>query len=185
MLSASMKQRCANLKGMNCPFCHFKDTKVIDSRAGEDGLSIRRRRECPRCHRRFTTVETTQLLVQKRNGELEPFSRQKIIEGVSKACQTRPITHDQLKDLGREVEEDIRSRGVVEIPSSEIGKAILKPLRKLDLVAYMRFASVYQNFKSLDDFERAIQELRATEQNHDSKSESPADAPSDAPAQSA
>jgi transcriptional repressor NrdR len=148
---------------MNCPFCHFKDTKVIDSRAGEDGLSIRRRRECPHCHRRFTTVETTLLLVQKRNGELEPFSRQKIIDGVAKACQTRPITRDQLKDLGREVEEDIRARGAVEVPSSEIGKAILKPLRKLDLVAYMRFASVYQNFKSLDDFERAIQELRASE----------------------
>lgn len=124
-------------------------------------MSIRRRRECLRCHRRFTTVETTQLLVRKRDGEFEPFSRQKVIDGVAKACQTRPITRDQLKDLGREVEDDIRSRGLVEIPSSEVGKAILKPLRKLDLVAYMRFASVYQDFKSLDDFERAIQELRA------------------------
>lgn len=145
---------------MHCPFCQNSDTKVIDTRVGEDGYAIRRRRECPKCGKRFTTVETAQLLVIKRSGNSEPFDRDKVISGVRKACQGRPIDENELKELGRKVEEDLRSRGLAQVDSDEVGRAILRPLRDLDEVAYMRFASVYQNFEDLDDFEKAIQDLR-------------------------
>ena len=145
---------------MHCPFCQNPDTKVIDTRVGEDGYAIRRRRECPKCGRRFTTVETAQLLVIKRSGASEPFNRDKVISGVRKACQGRPIDEDELKKLGRQVEEDLRSRGLAQVDSDEVGRAILAPLKDLDEVAYMRFASVYQNFENLEDFEHAIEQLR-------------------------
>ncbi|WEV58539.1 transcriptional regulator NrdR [Bifidobacterium sp. ESL0728] len=145
---------------MHCPFCQNNDTKVVDTRISEDGHSIRRRRECPECGRRFTTVETTMLLVTKRSGNLEPFDRQKVIDGVRKACQGRPIDEDALKQLGQQVEEDLRSQGLAQVKSEDIGKAILKPLRELDEVAYLRFASVYQNFNGLADFQKAIDELK-------------------------
>ncbi|NEG70040.1 transcriptional regulator NrdR [Bifidobacterium choloepi] len=146
---------------MHCPYCQNPDTKVIDTRINEDGYSIRRRRECLKCGRRFTTMETTMLMVEKRSGNLEPFNRDKVISGVRKACQGRPINEDDLKTLGQKVEEDLRSRGLARIPSEEVGKAILKPLRELDEVAYLRFASVYQNFEGLEDFQQAIDDLRA------------------------
>ena len=146
---------------MHCPFCQNPDTKVVDTRVGEDGYAIRRRRECPKCQRRFTTVETATLMVVKRSGNVEPFSRDKVITGVRKACQGRPIREEDLKQLGQKVEEDLRSRGLAQIKSEDVGKAILKPLRNLDEVAYMRFASVYQEFNNLEDFERAIRQLRA------------------------
>ncbi|NEG95956.1 transcriptional regulator NrdR [Bifidobacterium primatium] len=146
---------------MHCPFCQNPDTKVVDTRVGEDGYAIRRRRECPKCQKRFTTVETATLMVVKRSGNVEPFSRDKVISGVRKACQGRPIREEDLKQLGQKVEEDLRSRGLAQVKSEEVGLAILKPLRNLDEVAYMRFASVYQEFNSLDDFERAIRDLRA------------------------
>ncbi|WP_034874040.1 transcriptional regulator NrdR [Bifidobacterium moukalabense] len=145
---------------MHCPFCQNPDTKVIDTRISEDGHSIRRRRECPKCAKRFTTVETTMLLVVKRSGNVEQFDRNKVISGVRKACQGRPINEDDLKTLGQRVEEDLRSRGLAQVKSDEVGKAILKPLRDLDVVAYMRFASVYQNFENLEDFQHAIDELK-------------------------
>ncbi|WEV73560.1 transcriptional regulator NrdR [Bifidobacterium sp. ESL0798] len=145
---------------MHCPFCQNNDTKVVDTRISEDGHSIRRRRECPECGRRFTTVETTMLLVTKRSGNLEPFDRQKVIDGVRKACQGRPIDEDALKQLGQQVEEDLRSQGLAQVKSEDIGKAILKPLRELDEVAYLRFASVYQNFNGLSDFQKAIDDLK-------------------------
>ncbi len=148
--------------GMHCPFCQNPETKVVDTRINEDGHSIRRRRECLKCGRRFTTVETTMLLVQKRSGNVEPFDRNKVVNGVRKACQGRPIDEDQLKMLGQRVEEDLRSRGLATVKSDEVGKAILKPLRDLDEVAYMRFASVYQNFENLQDFQHAIDELNAS-----------------------
>jgi transcriptional repressor NrdR len=145
---------------MHCPFCQNPDTKVVDTRLNEDGHSIRRRRECPKCGRRFTTVETTMLFVQKRSGNVEPFDREKVISGVRKACQGRPINEDDLKLLGQQVEEDLRSRGLAQVKSDEVGRAILKPLRDLDVVAYLRFASVYQNFGGLEDFESAISDLK-------------------------
>ena len=145
---------------MHCPFCRYTDSKVIDSRTTEDGTAIRRRRSCPECGRRFTTVETAALLVVKRSGVTEPFSRDKVVAGVRKACQGRPVTEDQLAQLAQRVEEAVRASGAAEMPSHEVGLAILGPLRDLDLVAYLRFASVYQAFESLDDFEKAIGELR-------------------------
>ena len=145
---------------MHCPFCQNPDTKVVDTRISDDGHSIRRRRECPKCSKRFTTLETNMLLVVKRSGNVEQFDRNKVISGVRKACQGRPINEDDLKMLGQKVEEDLRSRGLAQVKSDEVGKAILKPLRDLDMVAYMRFASVYQNFENLEDFQRAIDELK-------------------------
>ena len=148
---------------MHCPFCRHTDSKVIDSRTTEDGTAIRRRRACPECGRRFTTVETATLLVVKRSGVTEPFSRDKVVAGVRKACQGRPVTEDQLAQLAHRVEEAVRASGVAELPTHEVGLAILGPLRELDLVAYLRFASVYRAFDSLDDFEREITELRVAQ----------------------
>jgi len=146
---------------VRCPFCQNQDTRVIDSRAAEEGAAIRRRRSCPACERRFTTQETVLLMVAKRSGVTEPFSRSKIIAGVRRACQGRPVSEDALALLGQRVEETIRARGAAEVPSHEIGLAILGPLRDLDEVAYLRFASVYRSFESLEDFENEIAELRA------------------------
>ena len=146
---------------MHCPFCRYTDSKVIDSRTTEDGTAIRRRRSFPECGRRFTTIETATLLVVKRSGVTEPFSRAKVVAGVRKACQGRPVTEDQLACLGQEVEDALRLDGAAEIPAHEVGLAILGPLRALDEVAYLRFASVYRAFESADDFEDEIAMLRA------------------------
>lgn len=145
---------------MHCPFCQNPDTKVVDTRISDDGHSIRRRRECMHCGKRFTTVESTMLLVLKNSGNVEPFDRNKVISGVRKACQGRPINEDDLKALGQRVEEDLRSRGLAQVRSEDVGRAILEPLRELDVVAYLRFASVYQNFDGLEDFQQAIDQLR-------------------------
>lgn len=145
---------------MYCPFCRHPDSRVIDSRTSDDGLSIRRRRQCPECGRRFSTTETASLSVVKRNGVLEPFSREKVVAGVRKACQGRPVTDTDLALLAQKVEESIRATGASQIEANDIGLAILAPLRELDEVAYLRFASVYQAFESLDDFESAITQLR-------------------------
>jgi transcriptional repressor NrdR len=146
---------------MHCPFCRHPDSRVVDSRTADDGSSIRRRRQCPACGRRFTTLETASLSVVKRSGATEPFSRDKIVAGVRKACQGRPGSEDDLALLAQKVEETLRQQGSAEIDAYEIGLAILGPLRELDEVAYLRFASVYQAFESLEDFESAINSLRA------------------------
>ncbi|MEU6427763.1 transcriptional regulator NrdR [Microbispora sp. NPDC046973] len=146
---------------MHCPFCRHPDTRVVDSRAAEDGAAIRRRRTCPECGRRFTTQETVLLMVSKRSGVTEPFSREKVIAGVRRACQGRPVGEDSLAQLGQRVEESIRGTGAAEIASHEVGLAILGPLRDLDEVAYLRFASVYRSFETLADFEAEIERLRA------------------------
>lgn len=145
---------------MFCPFCRHPDSRVIDSRTADDGLSIRRRRQCPECGRRFSTSETASLTVIKRNGVVEPFSREKVIAGVRKACQGRPATDTDLAILAQKVEETIRATGASQVEANDIGLAILTPLRDLDEVAYLRFASVYQSFESLEDFEAAITLLR-------------------------
>jgi transcriptional repressor NrdR len=145
---------------MNCPFCRNVDSRVVDSRSTDDGTAIRRRRQCPECSRRFSTLETASLTVLKRSGASEPFSRSKVVAGVRKACQGRPVGEDDLAVLAQRVEESIRSRGAAEIDAHEIGLSILGPLRELDEVAYLRFASVYQAFESLEDFESAIALLR-------------------------
>ena len=146
---------------MHCPFCRHPDSRVVDSREADDGAAIRRRRSCPECGRRFTTVETAALSVLKRSGVTEPFSRAKVIDGVRKACSGRPVDEDALALLAQQVEEAVRSTGAAEVPAHDVGLAILGPLRDLDEVAYMRFASVYRGFESLADFEAEIAALRA------------------------
>lgn len=152
---------------MHCPFCRNPDSRVIDSRSTDDGAAIRRRRSCPACGRRFTTQETVLLMVAKRSGVTEPFSREKIIAGVRRACQGRPVNEDELAMLGQRVEEAIRATGNAEMPSHEIGLAILGPLRELDEVAYLRFASVYRGFETLDDFAKEIESLRGAARDDD------------------
>lgn len=145
---------------VHCPYCHHEDSRVVDSRTADDGAAIRRRRQCPECSRRFTTTETAALQVQKRSGVLEPFSRSKVAAGVKKACQGRPVSEDDLAVLAQKVEDAIRALGNPEVPAHEVGMAILGPLRQLDEVAYLRFASVYRSFDSLEDFEAEIALLR-------------------------
>jgi transcriptional repressor NrdR len=140
---------------------------VVDSREADDGALIRRRRACPECGKRFTTVEEAVLAVVKRSGVTEPFSRAKIMAGVHKACQGRPVDEDAVALLAQRVEETIRARGAAEVPSHDVGLAILVPLRELDEVAYLRFASVYRSFESLRDFEEEITALRAARQAAD------------------
>ncbi|MET8349325.1 MULTISPECIES: transcriptional regulator NrdR [unclassified Micromonospora] len=146
---------------MRCPYCRYADSRVVDSREADDGQLIRRRRSCPECGKRFTTVEEAVLAVVKRSGVTEPFSRTKIIGGVLKACQGRPVDEDSIALLAQKVEETVRAKGAAEIPSHDVGLAILGPLRDLDEVAYLRFASVYRSFDSLADFEQEIETLRA------------------------
>ena len=145
---------------MYCPFCHNEQSRVIDSRVVDAGASIRRRRECASCKGRFTTVEKAVLLVVKRNGLAEPFSRDKLSRGVRRACQGRDVSDDALKKLAQEVEETVRGHGSSQVNANEIGLAILEPLRDLDEVAYLRFASVYKSFESADDFESEIRLMR-------------------------
>jgi transcriptional repressor NrdR len=146
---------------MHCPYCRHTDTRVLDSRVADDGGAIRRRRTCQECGKRFTTVEQMQLTVLKRSGASEPFARDKAIRGVRKACKGRPVSEDDLQCLGQKVEDTLRSDGWAEVPAHEVGMAILGPLRELDEVAYLRFASVYRAFESADDFEAEIAMLRA------------------------
>jgi transcriptional repressor NrdR len=146
---------------MHCPYCRNTDTRVLDSRVADDGGAIRRRRTCQACDRRFSTVEQMQLTVLKRSGATEPFNRDKAVSGARKACKGRPVTEDQLACLGQAVEDTLRGSGSPEVTAHEVGLAILNPLRELDEVAYLRFASVYRAFESAEDFEAEIAVLRA------------------------
>ena len=146
---------------MHCPYCRHTDTRVLDSRVADDGGAIRRRRSCSECGKRFSTVEQMQLVVLKRSGATEPFARDKAISGVRKACKGRPVSEDDLDCLGQKVEDTLRGEGWAEVPAHEVGMAILTPLRELDEVAYLRFASVYKAFESAEAFEDEIAILRA------------------------
>ncbi len=161
---------------MICPFCRNDDSRVIDSRPVEEGTQIRRRRECPECGQRFSTQEVALLNIIKRSGATEPFSREKVLVGVRKACQGRPVDEDDLVLLAQRVEEALRGTGQAEIEAHEVGMAILAPLRELDEVAYLRYASVYRNFASLEDFEGEIALLRALPSNASSNSSTPSSA---------
>ena len=147
---------------MRCPYCSSEEDKVVDSRLAEDGRAIRRRRECLACGRRFTTferIEETPLVVAKRDGAEEPFNRLKISEGIRMASKNRPVTDEQIEALADEVEETIRANGARKVQSAEIGRLVLDRLRRLDDVAYLRFASVYKGFQELTDFERELLSL--------------------------
>jgi transcriptional repressor NrdR len=143
---------------MHCPVCPSDDTKVIDSRAAEEGASIRRRRQCPMCGFRFTTrerLEEIPLMVTKRSGSRVPFDRSKVIAGVSAATKGRPVESSTIDALADRVEETLRAIGA-EVSSAQVGHAVLEQLRELDEVAYLRFASVYKNFDQAADFRREL-----------------------------
>ena len=152
-----------------CPFCHCDRSRVIDSRGIDAGTAIRRRRECTSCGGRFTTIEKAVLLVVKRNGVTEEFSRDKVINGVSRACQGRNVPEDALKRLAQTVEETVRAHGSSQVNANDIGLAILEPLRELDEVGYLRFASVYKSFESAEDFEKEIRLLRRRSRSRDGR----------------
>ncbi len=142
---------------MDCPYCGSTDHNVLESRTSEDGASLRRRRECQGCKKRFTTyerVEGVDLIVIKSDGVKEDFDREKIKRGLMKATWKRPVTMDQIEDLITEVEQMLRRRKGTEVKSSEIGKLVINRLKKIDKVGYLLFATVYKDFEGLDDFER-------------------------------
>jgi transcriptional repressor NrdR len=148
---------------VRCPFCGSTDDRVVDSRPSEDEASIRRRRACAGCGRRFTTferVEESPLLILKRNGLREPFELPKLISGLEKACKNRPVSAEEILRLATDIEESLRARGQREVESQEVGIELLNALRDLDAVAYMRFASVYKDFQDPADFERELEYLR-------------------------
>lgn len=144
---------------MRCPYCSAEEDKVVDSRVAEEGRAIRRRRECLGCGRRYTTFERPEevpLLILKRSGVEEPFLREKVTEGIRRACKNRPVTEAEIASVVDDVEESMRLDGRRPVPSAEIGREILERLRDLDDVAYLRFASVYKDFQELNDFEREL-----------------------------
>jgi len=147
---------------MRCPVCNYHDSKVVDSRVASDGLSIRRRRECLKCSFRFSTYEEVEILdlsVIKRDGRKESYSRDKIIKGLRRALEKRPITDDNFKKLINLIERDLQVLRQNEVTSEQIGQIVMKHLRRLDQVAYIRFASVYQSFKDAQTFRRELNKL--------------------------
>lgn len=147
---------------MRCPFCKHEDTKVLDSRPAGDGCVIRRRRECTRCGRRFTTyerVDEAPLMVVKKDGRREPFDRGKLLTGLTLACRKRPVAAARIHELADEVERGLRARAELEVASRDIGELVIEKLRALDEVAYVRFASVYREFKDVHGFVREIEKL--------------------------
>ena len=149
---------------MKCPFCGHQEDKVVDSRASADGLSIRRRRECLGCGKRFTTyehIEEQPLMVIKKDGRREPFDRHKVLAGLVKACEKRPVSMDDLERLVDELERELSQQFEREAPSREIGERVMRKLHALDPVAYVRFASVYREFKDVEQFMRELKELLA------------------------
>jgi transcriptional repressor NrdR len=145
---------------MRCPYCGFADTKVIDSRDADEG--IRRRRECLNCNQRFTTAErlvTGSLLVAKKDGRREEFSREKLVAGLRKACEKRPLAAGAIEAVADAVEAALRGRGAPEVPSVEVGELVMAHLRDLDHIAYIRFASVYRDFADLEDVQRELESL--------------------------
>jgi len=147
---------------MKCPFCNHNETKVLDSRPTEDNTSIRRRRECLNCNRRFTTyekVEDIPVYVVKKDGRREPFDKRKILIGVLKSCEKRPISISKIEELANEIEKQVYNTMRQEVESSLIGELVMKKLKELDDVAYVRFASVYRQFKDINTFLEELQKL--------------------------
>lgn len=147
---------------MRCPSCQNKNTRVLDSRPIEEGDAIRRRRECEECSNRFTTferIEEMPLIVVKKEGVREAFSREKLIRGLIKACEKRPVSHEQLKQLANDVERELRSRGSAEVESKDVGELVMDHLAQIDEVAYVRFASVYRQFKDINVFLDELKEI--------------------------
>lgn len=157
---------------MICPHCHHDSSKVIDSRPSDEGRAIRRRRECEYCGTRFTTferLEKSPLLVIKKNGNREEFSREKLLRGLVRAAEKRPVTMDQMNDIVDKVENEIRSTGESEVRSQVIGEHVMKILSKVDDVTYIRFASVYREFKDMNGFMQEVQEMMSNGKKIDKK----------------
>lgn len=155
---------------MRCPNCHDKHTRVLDSRPIEDNQAIRRRRECEACAHRFTTferIEEMPLIVVKKEGVRETFSREKLVRGLMKACEKRPVALEQLEDLALNVERSLRSRGQSEVDSNDIGELVMEGLSQIDEVAYVRFASVYRQFKDINVFLDELKELIQEDKKND------------------
>lgn len=153
---------------MKCPRCGSEEDKVVDSRAVRDGRAVRRRRECISCGERYTTyeaVETRPVLVVKRSGERMAYHRAKVILGVTKACEKRPVSLEQIEIIVDRVERDLARAGRREVPSETIGRYVLEHLRDVDEVAYVRFASVYRSFQNIDEFFTLLADLRAEDAN--------------------
>jgi len=149
---------------MKCPFCGHQEDKVVDSRASADGVAIRRRRECLACGKRFTTyehVEEQPLMIIKKDGRREPFDRHKLLAGLVKACEKRPVSMDDLERLVDELERELSQQFEREAPSREVGERVMRRLHALDPVAYVRFASVYREFKDVEQFMRELKDLLA------------------------
>jgi transcriptional repressor NrdR len=147
---------------MKCPICYFQDTKVVDSRVASDGLSIRRRRECLKCGYRFSTYEEVEILdltIVKRDGRKESYLRDKLIKGLRRALEKRPITEEKFKKTVSMIERDLQVLRKSEILSDQIGQIVMKQLKKIDQVAYIRFASVYESFKDAQSFKRELNKL--------------------------
>ncbi|MCM8764350.1 MAG: transcriptional regulator NrdR [Candidatus Omnitrophica bacterium] len=148
---------------MKCPYCGFLEDKVIDSRESEDGLQIRRRRECLHCEKRYTTyeeIEEKPLIVVKKDGRREKFMREKIFSGIQKACEKRPVSTQQISMIVDEIEQEFKQRFEKEVPSKDIGNLIVEKLRSLDEVAYVRFASVYRQFKDVSEFQKEVEKIK-------------------------
>ena len=148
---------------MHCPYCAYSDTKVIDSRLIADGLQTRRRRKCPECGERFTTFETAELLmprvIKNKNDTREPFNEQKLREGLYRALEKRPVGEEEIEKLVEDIKKDIRATGEREVRSRLIGEAVMKNLRKIDEVAFIRFASVYRRFEDITEFSEEVERL--------------------------
>ena len=147
---------------MKCPFCHEPDNRVIDSRLSKDGNMVRRRRACDKCTRRFTTyerVEETMPLVVKKDGRREAYDRLKIVNGLKRACEKRPVSIDTIEAVADRIERSLQERGEKEVSSSLIGEATMRELHDIDPVAYVRFASVYRSFKDINEFMVELEEL--------------------------
>ena len=148
---------------MRCPYCHHLDSKVVDSRPTEEGASIRRRRECIACGRRFTTyeqIEVVPITVKKKSGGIDVFDRNKILKGLIKSCEKRPVSLESMEAVVDDIEATLQSKMVKQITSDEIGEMILERLKDLDEVAYVRFASVYRRFQDIDSFLKELEELK-------------------------
>jgi transcriptional repressor NrdR len=147
---------------MKCPYCQFADTRVVDSRLAAEGDHIRRRRECEKCHRRFTTYERVDEIlpmVVKKDGSREAFDRGKVLGGIQRACEKRPVTYDAMNGIVTAIERRIQEGETKEIPASEVGEMVMMELKNLDDVAYVRFASVYRSFRDVNEFLNEIQGL--------------------------
>ncbi|WP_066821549.1 transcriptional regulator NrdR [Clostridium tepidiprofundi] len=147
---------------MRCPYCNFEESKVVDSRATDDKTTIRRRRECLNCNRRYTTyerVETIPILVIKKNSSREYFNRNKIINGLMKACEKRPVSRDSIEKIADEIEKKLYNDMKTEVSSTYIGELIMNKLKEIDEVCYVRFASVYRQFKDINTFMEEIKNL--------------------------